>query len=211
LVARRPSSAAFGRTSRSRRKRLTRATAPQTTETCSPGKRSATGGNRCRIQSAALRCLTGLLPRRQLETCSPGSAAPPGETGAEYNLPPSGALPMLLPRRRLETCSPVSAAPPGETGAEYNLPPSGADSDIPGRGVNAYLYMDTSRYASHFCILCNGVSCVRISGLLRYRRIRAMMLSAHLFPFGLAALLRRSLRAGRDDRCRSYLLLITLL
>ena len=25
--------------------------------------------------------------------------------------------------------------------------------------------MDTSRYASHFCILCNGVSCVRISGL----------------------------------------------
>ena len=31
--------------------------------------------------------------------------------------------------------------------------------------VDASPYMDTSRYASHFCILCNGVSCVRISGL----------------------------------------------
>ena len=30
---------------------------------------------------------------------------------------------------------------------------------------SAYPYMDTSRYASHLCILCNGVRCVRISGL----------------------------------------------
>ncbi|WP_222859390.1 hypothetical protein, partial [Klebsiella oxytoca] len=35
---------------------------------------------------------------------------------------------------------------------------------LPGAALNAPCpYMDTSRYASHLCILCNGVSCVRIS------------------------------------------------
>ncbi|CAA0190344.1 Uncharacterised protein [Klebsiella oxytoca] len=36
---------------------------------------------------------------------------------------------------------------------------------FPEAALCACPYMDTSRYASHLCILCNGVSCVRISGL----------------------------------------------
>ncbi|MDU2888155.1 MAG: hypothetical protein E7B91_12670, partial [Klebsiella oxytoca] len=54
-------------------------------------------------------------------------------------------------------CGPVDRRRPQGKRAEWQ--------NFPEAMLRICPYMDTSRYASHLCILCNGVSCVRISGL----------------------------------------------